>query len=59
MKMRRTPKKMNLRRETLAHLTPELPSGELAAVAGGYAYTYTCPPTVSFCALSHCVVCSP
>ncbi len=55
MKTQRTPRKLNLNRETLAQLT----RGDLAAVAGGYAYTHTCPPTVSYCALSHCVVCSP
>ncbi len=48
-------RKMVLCRETLAQLTPSA----LGEAAGGYAYTHTCPPTVSQCAVSHCANCPP
>jgi hypothetical protein len=51
----RSTRKMILSRETLLQMNPD----ELAAAAGGHEYTYTCAPTVSLCALSMCVQCSP
>jgi hypothetical protein len=55
MKRRDRNRRMTLCSETLANLTPP----DLATAAGGYAYTHTCPPTVSQCAVSMCVNCPP
>jgi hypothetical protein len=46
--------RITMSRETLRQLTKV----ELGDAAAGYPYTHTCPPTVSQCALSACVVCT-